>query len=151
MDFGNLLNLGKEYLLPHWPLLVMAFLLGTVGQFFKTRVWTKERAAKSRVMWWIRAALPLHAPMVGALVALFGKLIFGTMPASLGAESYPDLMLYYAGAGAVAAYFVALLKHIAKSRGIQLSPVSMPPPPDDEDAPDTKRTGDSGNEPPQVA
>jgi ABC-type Fe3+-siderophore transport system permease subunit len=158
MDFNSILSAAKEHLLPHWPFLVAAFLLGTVGQFAKNRIWTKERAAKSKIVWWIRAALPLHAPLAGALLALAGVLIFKEVPASLGAKSIPAVMLYYAGAGGAAAWFMALVKHFMKSRGIQLAPVSMPPKPNggddgkEEEPPDTERNdGTSDGDKPPVA
>lgn len=114
------MEMVQQYLLPHWPFLVMALILASVGKVMKEKVWTKEKASKSGFFWWMRAFLPLHAPLTGVIVALIGHL-FGGMPVSPGVEGLPATMLYYAGAGWASSYIYSLGKHFLKSRGIKIN------------------------------
>jgi hypothetical protein len=57
-------------LAPWWPAVAKIATIWFLGQFFKKRVWTKERAAHSVFMAGIRASLPLHPFVIGALWGL---------------------------------------------------------------------------------
>lgn len=114
------MEMFQQYVLPHWPFLVMALILASVGKVMKEKVWTKEKAAKGGFFWWMRALLPLHAPLTGVVIVLIGHL-FGGMPVSPGVEGLPAAMLYYAGAGWASSYIYSLGKHFLKSRGIKIN------------------------------
>jgi putative flippase GtrA len=111
-----------QYAVPHWPFVFMSFALGTVGQFFKKKVWTFERAVRGGEFWAImHHTLGIHAPVVGALAGALG------MPASPGVEGPLARALYHFVAGAMAAWTVAAFKHFMKSRGIVLAESMAPP------------------------
>jgi len=114
------MEMVQQYVLPHWPFLVMALILASVGKVMKEKVWTKEKAAKSKFFWVMRAFLPLHAPIMGVMIALVCH-PFGDMPVSPGVEGLPSIMLYYAGAGWLSSYIYSLGKHFLKSRGIKIN------------------------------
>lgn len=57
-------------LAPWWPAVAKIATIWFLGQFFKKRLWTKERAAHSVFMAAIRASLPLHPFILGALWGL---------------------------------------------------------------------------------
>lgn len=117
------LDVIQKYVLPHWPFLFMSFALGTVGQFFKKRVWTLERALKGGKFWALmHQTIGIHAPVVGAIAGTIG------MPASPGVEGPLARALYFFVAGAMAAWTVAAFKHFMQSRGIVLSESMTPPP-----------------------
>jgi len=124
MDFDTV----TTYVLPHWPFVMMAFILGGVGGVMKKSVWTKERAARSRFFWWMRSLLPLHAPIAGALFGVVAELLGGA-PVSPGVEGVAGAMLYHAGAGAASAWVYSIFRHFLKSRGIVAENLSMPPEP----------------------
>jgi len=130
----EIINFIKEGIRDHWPFFVMAMILGTAGQVFKTRVWTIERARSSRVFWWIRAFLPFHAPIAGGLIGLVLGAIFGEgAPASPGVTGLGMVMMYYAGAGVVSSWIFNGAKYFAESRGLPIPEElddkdSLPPP-----------------------
>lgn len=55
---------------PWWPAIAKIVTIWTLGQVFKKRVWTKQRAAHSVFVAFMRASLPLHPFVVGALWGL---------------------------------------------------------------------------------
>lgn len=88
-----------EILLEHWPFVAVALIIGGLGEQFKGRLWTKERAAKSRFVWLMRLTLPLHPVAVGALA--------GTVPGLAIAEvvTYPARsVVYFAFAGLLSSW-----------------------------------------------
>ena len=111
----------QRYVLPHWPFLFMSFALGIVGQFFKLKVWTLERAKKGGFWAFMQHTLGLHAPVVGALAGALGA------PVSPGVEGPLARALYHFVAGAMAAWVVAAFKHWMRSRGIVLESIKPPP------------------------
>lgn len=125
MDLG----LIQEYVLPHWPFIMMAFVLGGMGVVAKRSVWTKEAAAQSRFMWHMRSLLPLHAPVAGAMIAAFCETVLGEMPVSPGVSGLAGVMLYHMGAGAASSHLYGAIRYLMKAHGIVEKPVSMPPPP----------------------
>lgn len=112
----------QQYVLPHWPFLFMSFSLGIVGQFFKLKVWTLERAKRGGFWAAMHMTLGLHAPVVGALAGALGA------PVSPGVDGPLARALYHFVAGAMAAWTVAAFKHLMKSRGIVLAESIAPPP-----------------------
>jgi hypothetical protein len=123
MDPTAIAEFVKTYMLPHWPFFFVAFMLGLAGNIFKNRVWTRDKAAKSKVVWWIRAFLPLHAPLAGALLAVVGFKLFGSVPVSPGVEGLGGAVLYYMGAGALSAYCFNAFRHFVESRGVNVPDV----------------------------
>jgi nucleoside recognition membrane protein YjiH len=121
MDLNSIAQFIKTHILEHTPFIFTAFILGMVGQFFKTKVWTKERAEKGKLWWWLRATLPFHPILTGiGLGLLFGTVFKDTAPASLGVEGTGELVMYYAGAGALSVIVYNIVRNFAKSRGISL-------------------------------
>lgn len=120
----ELSSLFADYVLPHWPFVFMSFALGTIGQFFKKKVWTLERALKRGKFWaFMHHSLGIHAPVMGAIAGAVG------MPASPGVDDTPlARALYFFVAGAMAAWTVTAWKHFMKSRGIVLAESITPPP-----------------------
>lgn len=111
----------QQYVLPHWPFLFMSFALGTVGQFFKKKVWTVDRAKTGKFWALMHQTIGIHAPVMGALVGALGA------PASPGVKGPLARALYHFVAGAMAAWTVAAFKHFMKSRGIVLAESIAPP------------------------
>lgn len=142
MEEGNeagvtdMLGSMKDLIFAHWSLLVVALVLGITGNFFKTQVWTKERATLGKpkwLWWWGRASLPLHAPLIGFLVGTVLIVILGDKtPVGPGVNTAAEICLYYTGSGVLSAWAYAILKHFMKSRGIVIEDVQMssdrPPP-----------------------
>jgi hypothetical protein len=52
---------------PYWPFIVQVLVLWYLGQFAKKQLWTKARAAKGGFYAEMRATLPAHPLVVGAL------------------------------------------------------------------------------------
>jgi hypothetical protein len=120
MNISNLL----DYLLPHLSFVLAAFTFGVIGSVLKARLWTKERAGKSRVMWWLRATLPLHPVAAGVTIGIAGS--FLGLGASPGVESAADLALYYGAAGAFSSWAYAAVKHFFRSRGVTVRLPDLP-------------------------
>jgi hypothetical protein len=119
----SVLGTLQTYVLPHWPFVFMSFALGTVGQFFKTKVWTLENAVRGgKFMTLMHTTLGIHAPLAGALAGALGA------PASPGVNTWLARALYHFVAGAMAAWTVAAWKHFMLSRGIVLAESMLPPP-----------------------
>jgi hypothetical protein len=112
----------QQYVLPHWPFVFMSFALGIVGQFFKKKVWTLDRAVKKGGVWALmHQTLGIHAPIAGAIAGLLGA------PVSPGVEGPIARALYHFVSGAMAAWTVAAFKHFMQSRGIVLAESMVPP------------------------
>jgi hypothetical protein len=113
----------QQYVLPHWPFLFMSFSLGIIGQFFKRKVWTMERAKKKGGIWAImHQTLGIHAPILGACAGALGA------PVSPGVVGPIARALYHFVAGAMASWTVAAFKHFMTSRGIVIADSLTPPP-----------------------
>lgn len=101
------------FLMSHWPFMVVALLLGVTGEVIKRAVKRRE-ALKPKVVWpsVYHATLPLHAPLVGALVGCIPGI---PCPVEFCADR-PSKILYYVAAGMLSSYVYAAVKHIAKAR-----------------------------------
>lgn len=122
MDLESVFGVVREYLLPHWAFFFMSFALGTIGQFFKKKVWTAANASRGRFWKFMHATLGIHAPVAGFIAGIAG------FPVSPGVDGFLARGLYHFVAGAMAAYVVAAWKHFLKSRGIDFDAHSLPPP-----------------------
>lgn len=138
VDVTGALGSVKDLLLAHWSLFVVAVVLGILGNFTRTRVWTKDKAAHGKpnwIWWWGRASLPIHAPLSGALFGIVMILVYGIdTPAGPGVDTKAEIMLYYTFSGVLSSYVYSGFKHFMKSRGIVLEVdhmpgETMPPPP----------------------
>ena len=101
--------------LTHWPFVVTALALGSVGQVVKQTLWTKANAAKHAVCWWGRKTMPAHPVVVGLLLGAIPN-----MPVSPGIEGGAATVLYYAGAGVFSTWGFAILKGAMAKRGYDL-------------------------------
>lgn len=131
--------------LKFWPLIAVTAVFTIVGQFFSTRVFTKERAyddyGRDRLgrsvkwfMWWGRETLPLHP--IAAGFALGKKWVD---PFAMGWDSHESQWAFaLCGFASLGVWIV--LKSRAKKLGIvlELPGETIPPPPpgvDDETVP----------------
>ena len=105
-----------DELLSHWPFVVTALCLATVGQAVKQTLWTKDNAAAFTVCWWGYKTKAAHPVIVGALLG-----VIPGMPVSPGVAEGSATVLYYAGAGIASTWGFALLKGFAKKRGYDLA------------------------------
>lgn len=116
MDFETII---QQYILPHWPFVVMAFILGLIMQPMKLYVWSESNAKRSRFVWWARAFLYFHPALMGGIFGLAGWYIWKTnMVASPGVSGPIAVSLYYAGAGAISSWMFAGIKYALQKRGI---------------------------------
>jgi hypothetical protein len=119
MEF-DIVGFVKEYVLVQWQFAVASLVIGILGQFFKTRIWTKERALVGTphwLWWWGRATIPLHAPVVGfwfgiALCWTYGE----NPPAGPGVNGPVQVVMYYVAAGSLSSLTYDLIKKFAKEK-----------------------------------
>lgn len=125
--------------LSHWPFLAFSLICAVVIQVAKATIWTKARAEHrgrgAGFFWWGRKTLPLHPVVVGALLGLIPG-----APGSAGVETPAALSLYYALAGLVSTWLFAVIKGLAKQRGIELPPLVAPSVPAPPPNPDLRKT-----------
>src|SRR4029078_8479656 len=137
-DVGSALSSIPSLALQHWMFFVVSFVLGLVGQVFKTNVWTVENTAKGRFFYWMRPLLPLHAPCTGMLLGLALVAFWGSAaPAGPGVSGTGAVVLYYMGAGALSSYVFNAIQHFAQSRGLDPLRATLPPG-EVEDVPDSQ-------------
>lgn len=110
-----MLSAITEHVLPHWPFLIGALIFATIGQVMKSTVFGVERCKKSRLFWIGRKTLPLHPVATGLLVGLIP-----TIPVSPGVEGLAASALYWAGAGLSSTWAFAVVRSLAKKRGVEL-------------------------------
>ena len=109
-----------EFLTAYWSFLVFALTAAIIVQICKGAVWTAKRADgkgwRPGFFWWVRKTLPLHPVVVGAL--------FGFLPGLPTPEAVPDTVvahvMYFAGAGIFSTWAFALVKGVAKRKGIDI-------------------------------
>lgn len=146
-NIGDTLSSIPKLALDHWIFFVVSFVLGMAGQVFKGRVWTKANAEKSRVFYWIRALLPLHAPVVGTLLGIVLVIIWGKdAPVGPGITGTGQIVIYYMAAGGFSAWVVGGWQHFMKERGIS-DPTRLSMLPGEVDADDDGFPDDSGPPP----
>lgn len=112
----------------HWPFLVFSLTAAIVVQIFKGAVWTAKRAegkgAKAGFFWWARKTIPLHPVIAGALFGLIpGLPLSPDVPETMAASS-----LYFAGSGLASTWIFALVKGVAKRKGVDLHIPGEPTP-----------------------
>lgn len=143
-DLGNALSSIPKLALDHWIFFVVSFVLGMAGQVFKGRVWTKANAERSRVVYWIRALLPLHAPIIGTVLGAVLVWIWGKdAPVGPGISGPGQIVIYYMGAGGFSAWVVGFWQHLMKGRGIA-DPTRLSMLPGEVDADDDGYPDDDG-------
>ena len=129
------------------PIVGWIILSNLVGQFMKTLVFTRQRAAaagKLRWLWrWGRRTLPLHPAAAGCLLGLLWP---GTIEGDYSGGTLTGV-LYFTVGGALSVWAFEVVKGVVKKyQGIDLSPAV------EEDRatvpPDTPRTRD-GSIPPK--
>ena len=96
----------------HWPFLVVALLLGVIGEVLKKIIIPHGSRGLKGWRWVWNVTLPLHAALVGFLLGLLPLLPCPeTVCASVGIKG-----LYYAAAGMLSSYVYAGVKHVAKEK-----------------------------------
>jgi hypothetical protein len=109
-----------QFLANHWPIVTFAVAAAMVTQVAKAAVWTQKRAEgggrAAGFCWWMRKTLSLHPVVAGAL--------FGLIPGLPASPDVPETMaahaLYYGGAGVLSTWVFAIVKGLAKRRGIEI-------------------------------
>jgi hypothetical protein len=105
------------FAIDHWPFVAAMAILAVAGQVIKLNILTKERAAKGRLWWWLRATLPLHPIAAGAVLGLIPGI---PTCAALAEASSAARALYFAAAGMASAYFYAAVDRILLREGIHV-------------------------------
>jgi len=134
----------NEYILPHWPFVMVMFIFAVIGQFTSKSVFTRERAYRKSTgpwykfwerqtfWWWGRETLPVHPIMTGGLLGLIWQNPEGSEPA----WSLISSVVYFAGSGVSSLFVWAFLKGYLKQKGIDLELPGVdsltPPPGSDE-------------------
>lgn len=103
-----------DILVDHWPFAAASLILATVGQVSKRAFFTNEKVKRSAWSAVGRATLPLHPVLMGALLGFFG------LPTSAGVDTLQGRVLYFAFAGVASAWGYAVVRGIAKTRGLKL-------------------------------
>jgi len=113
----------QEYILPHWPLLLVGLVFMVIGQFTSRKLFTRDRAyakhSKKVVhwfWWWGRETLSLHPIAAGALLGLLWHNPESADPA------WPVMasVAYFAGTGVLSLFAWSLLRGYLKKKGITL-------------------------------
>jgi len=60
----------QEKLLVHWPFLAFVIVNSVLAQILKTQVLTKDLAAKSKTVFWLRRVMPLLLILLGLIVGV---------------------------------------------------------------------------------
>ena len=108
----------------HWPFLVVALVLGLVGEILKKVIAPNGLKNLKGWRWWWYTTLPLHPAGVGLLLGLSSILPC----ADSICTSRVAAGLYYMGAGMLSSYVYALVKHVAREKLGNDAPTSVPPP-----------------------
>lgn len=107
-DNFNLLDFARD----HWPFLVVALILGVIGEVAKKIVTPNGSKGLKGWRWVWNVTLPLHAVCIGFAL---GLLPFMTCPDSVCGSVF-ERGLYYAASGAFSSYVYAGVKHFAKEK-----------------------------------
>lgn len=125
------MELLNEYVIPHWPFLVVMSALWLVGHFMERSVFTKERCDKGWFWHWGRESMELHPLVGGALIGL----IWHNPELADPPWSWQESVGYFAGAGIASLGFWWLLTKVifpklgVKPDGFRLPGESDPPGP----------------------
>jgi hypothetical protein len=99
---------------PYWPFVIKVLAFWYLGQFFKRRVWTRDRAEHGGSFWKLmRDTLPIHPIASGVMIGL----CYPSIPAVGFISSRGGAVLegVLAGFTSVAGYVA--LEYVAKARG----------------------------------
>jgi len=132
-----------ELALSHWPFLAAMLFFAVLTQVLKGTVFTQENVVKYKtkkhvlgeLIWWGRKSLPLHPVIFG-----MGLGFIPGVPVSAGVETIAAKVFYFAFAGLVSTWAFAVVKSLAKKRGIDLEAVEDTP--TSPSLPSLKRDGD---------
>lgn len=127
----GILKAVTDYVLPHWPFIMMAAILALVGQWMKKLILTEARVEKSRFWLAMQNTMAWHPVLAGALLGLVPGL-----PVSAGvADTWAAHSLYFAGAGMASTWLYsgakaakAIVRQLLKKKlGVELPAESVPP------------------------
>jgi hypothetical protein len=114
----------KESLLPHWPFILFALVIGVLAQLLKTQICTKEAAKKSKCAFWSRRLFPLILIFLGAMTGLLWP-----GAASPGVDETMEKVLYFMGSACAAiAGFNVLKTWVKKKYDVDIMPTNSEPP-----------------------
>jgi len=116
--------------MPHWPFVAVMLLFAVLMQALKASVYTKANILKYKkskpwlgeMLWWLRKTMPVQPA-----IAWFIGYIPG-IPASPGVDTSSAKCLYFLLAGIISTWAFAIIKGIAKRRGIELEFNQSEPP-----------------------
>lgn len=114
------MDIDLNLLLSHWPLLVVAFILGVIGDVMKRLVIPKGNPPVLKGWRGVfRVTLPLHPVLAGAALGLLAGM---PCPENFCTNA-TSRMLYFAAAGVFSSYVYGFAKHVARERLGANSPV----------------------------
>jgi hypothetical protein len=112
----------EKYIIPHWPWITFSAIAAMLGQWFKTNIFTKERAlvySTSRrrfhyvTFYWGRRSMPLHPMFLGFFLGYFW-LPEGLEPLASN--------FYFAVAGMCSLWFFEAITRVLKAKGVEFNP-----------------------------
>lgn len=113
-----------EQVLPHWPGLMFIVVIIVVAQTLKTRVLTRDIAAKYRSVFWLRRVLPLVLLGLGAIT---GSLWSGE--ASPGISTTTHKVWYFTGCSGISIIgFNAFKQWVKRKYDVEIGIQSVAPP-----------------------
>jgi hypothetical protein len=114
----------------HWPFITVTLAFAILMQTLKGTVYTKTNIVKYKkskpwlgeTLWWLRKTMAIQ-PAIAALIG-----IIPGIPASPGVDTIGAKCLYFLAAGIISTWAFAIIKGLAKRRGIELEFSSSEPP-----------------------
>lgn len=110
-------------LMIHWPFITVMLLFAVIMQTLKGTIYTKANILKYKAskpwlgetLWWLRKTMPIQ-PAIAWFIGYIPDI-----PASPGVEATSAKCLYFLAAGIISTWAFAIIKSIAKKRGIELN------------------------------
>lgn len=117
----------------YWSFVAASMLFATVGTVMKNTVFTNDNIVKYKLqrpwfgelLWWGKKTMPLH-PVLGGLVMSF----IPGIPVADIVKNQAATTLYYCFAGLSSTWAFAVIKGLAKDKGLELDfgDATIPPP-----------------------
>lgn len=100
----------QEWVMPHWPFFSAALILGAIGLQAK-KIFTEELAEKNKVVWWLRATMPIHPTLAGLIIGAMNVL-----PTSGPVTDAAGSALYFGLAGTFSSQIYNAFTHFMERR-----------------------------------